>query len=322
MRTAYITGASGFIGGALARRLVADGWTVTALARSDAARAGVEANGAQAKPDDLGDLRALQAGMDGAEVVFHAAAHLGDWGRRQDFVRDNVNGTSNVLDAARAAGVARVVHVGTEAALMHGKPLIEVDERAPLQPSSPALYSATKAQAEALVVAAAGDGLETVVVRPRLVWGTGDTTILPAIAEEVRKGRFVWVGGGRHLTSTTHIDNVVEGLILAATKGASGGVYFVTDGTPVVFREFITDLLATQGVEAPTRNLPRALVGALAGAGETLWRLRLPGRPPVTRLAYWLSAQECTIDISRARRDLDYVPVRTIDDGLQELREG
>jgi len=160
------------------------------------------------------------------------------------------------------------------------------------------------------------------VVRPRLVWGTGDTTILPAIAEEVRKGRFVWVGGGRHLTSTTHIDNVVEGLILAATKGASGGVYFVTDGTPVVFREFITDLLATQGVEAPTRNLPRALVGALAGAGETLWRLRLPGRPPVTRLAYWLSAQECTIDISRARRDLDYVPVRTIDDGLQELREG
>jgi nucleoside-diphosphate-sugar epimerase len=320
MPVAFITGASGFIGGTLSRRLSSEGWTVNALARSAASADAVTANGAQPKRGDLSDTVALQAGMDGADVVFHAAAHLGDWGAKADFVRDNVDGTRNVLDAARAAGVARLVHVGTEAALMHGKPLIEVDEHAPLQPSSPALYSATKARAEALVIAAAGDGLQTVVIRPRLVWGKGDTTILPQLADAVRSGRFAWVGGGHHLTSTTHVDNVVEGLLLGAERGASGNVYFVTDGAPVVFREFISKLLGTQGLDPGTRSIPPALAGSLAAVAEIAWStLPLPGRPPLTRLAYWLSAQECTIDISKARRDLHYVPVRSVDEGLGEL---
>ncbi len=322
MITAFVTGASGFIGGALTRRLVAEGRTVTALARSDAAAAKVAAHGAEPRAGDLSDVVALQAAMSGADVVFHCAAHLGDWGTRADFIAGNVDGTRHVVEAAHAAGVRRVVHVGTEAALMHGDPLIQVDERAPLQPDSPALYSATKAMAEQVVLAAAGDGFETVVVRPRLVWGMGDTTILPAIAEQVRAGRFAWVGGGRHLTSTTHVDNVVEGLILGAEKGTSGSAYFVTDGPPVVFREFITDLLATQGIEAPTRNVPRPVAATLATVGETTWRiLPLKGRPPLTRLAYWLSALETTIDITRARADLGFAPVRTIAEGLEELRE-
>ena len=132
---------------------------------------------------------------------------------------------------------------------MVGQPLINVDESAPLRPDSAALYSSSKAKAEQLVRAANGDGLETVVVRPRFVWGRGDTTLLPQIVEMVRSGRFRWVGGGRQLTATTHIDNTVEGLWLGATKAPAGGVYFVTDGEPVVFRDFLTQMLATQGVD-------------------------------------------------------------------------
>jgi nucleoside-diphosphate-sugar epimerase len=130
-----------------------------------------------------------------------------------------VQGTRNALEAARRAGVRRFVHVGTEAALMAGEPLVDVDETTPLRPDSKALYPATKAQAEMAVREANGDGLETVVVRPRLVWGVGDTTILPGIAGAVRAGRFRWINGGRHLTATTHVDNTVEGLWLGATKG-------------------------------------------------------------------------------------------------------
>ena len=100
------------------------------------------------------------------------------------------------------------------------------------------------------------NGLETVVVRPRFVWGRGDTTLLPVMTEMVRSGRCAWIGGGRQRTSTTHVDNVVEGLLLAAQRGARGGVYFVTDGEPVVFRDFVTRLLATQGVTPPGRSLP------------------------------------------------------------------
>ncbi len=244
----------------------------------------------------------------------------GDWGTRADFERGNVEGTANVIEACRRAGVRRLVHVGTEAALLSGDPLVQIDERAPLRPDSPALYSATKAQAEAEVLAAAGESLETVVVRPRLVWGPGDTTILPALVAAVRDGRFAWIGGGRHLTSTTHVDNVVEGLVLGAERGASGEAYFVTDGEPVVYRDFVTRLLATGGVTAPKRNIPAPLARAAAAGGEALWRrLGLRGRPPVTRLAVWLSSLETTIDITKARTELGYAPLRTIDDGMAEL---
>ena len=150
----------------------------------------------------------------------------------------------------------------------------------------------------------------------------GDTTLLPAIVELVRSGRFAWIGGGRHLTSITHVDNTVEGLIRGASRGRPGEAYFVTDGDPVVFREFLTQLLETQRVQAPTRTLPSGLAAAIATLGEAAWRhLPLPGQPPVTRLAYWVSSQECTIRIDKARGELAYAPVKSLSDGLQELRE-
>ena len=166
--------------------------------------------------------RRARVGAEGCEVAFHAAAKVEDWGDPADFERLNVRGTQNVIDACRAAGVRRLVHVGTEAALMAGQPLVNVDEDAPLRPDSPALYSSSKAKAEQLVRAANGDGLETVVVRPRFVWGRGDTTLLPQLIEMVRSGRFRWIGGGGQLTATTHVDNTVEGLWLGATKAPAG----------------------------------------------------------------------------------------------------
>lgn len=320
-RTAFVTGGSGFIGGKLVRRLVGDGWRVRALARSDAAARKVSEAGAEPVRGDLDDVESMRAGAEGADVTFHAAAHLGEWGTREEFERANVQGTRNAVEASKAAGVRRFVHVGTEAALLAGEPLVNVDEHAPLRPDSKALYSATKAQAEQVVRDANGDSVETVVVRPRLVWGAGDTTILPSLVQAVEKGRFAWIGGGRHRTSTTHVDNVIHGLMLGAERGRPGGVYFVTDGEPVVFRDFITELLGTQGVTPGGRNMPAPVAGAMAAGAEGVWRtFRLGGSPPITRLAYWLSAQECTIDISRARQELGYEPVRSIPEGMEELR--
>ena len=319
-RSAFVTGGSGFIGGRLIDRLVAEGWTVRALARSESSAAAVAERGAEPASGDLADRDAIAAGAAGCEVAFHLAAHLGEWGPWEDFERGNVEGTRNALAGAREAGVGRFVHCGTEAALMAGQPLVNVDETAPLRPDSKAPYPATKARAEQAVREANGDGLESVVLRPRFVWGAGDTTLLPTMVEMVRKGRFAWVGGGQNLTATTHVGNVVEGLLLAAERGAAGEAYFVTDGEPVVFREFVSRMLETQGVEPPDRTLPAWAAGPMATVSEAAWRLLpLKGSPPMTRFTSWVLTQECTIDISKARRELGYEPVVGREQGLAEL---
>ncbi len=182
----------------------------------------VEARGARTVSGDLGETGPLTDGASGCEMCFHAAAKVEDWGDPAEFERMNVHGTRNVIVACREAGVRRLVHVGTEAALMAGDPLVKVDEDAPLRPDSPALYSSSKAKAELLVRAANDSDLETVVVRPRFVWGEGDTTLLPALVELVRAGRFRWIGGGRQLSDTTHIDNTVEGPVARRHAGAGG----------------------------------------------------------------------------------------------------
>ncbi len=254
-------------------------------------------------------------------MAYHAAAKVEQWGPWEEFQRATVDGTANALAACRAAGVKRFVHVGTEAALVDGNALVNADETWPLKPDSRAYYPRSKARAEQAVVAANGEGgMETVVVRPRFVWGPGDTTLLPAIVELIQGGKFSWVGGGGNLTSTAHVDNVVEGLVLAAAKGRGGEAYFVTDGDPLPFREMITAMVATQGVEPGKRNVPAGVAKAAATAAEGIWRgLRLKGEPPITRLAVWNSALECTVSDAKAREELGYEPVISREDGLAAL---
>ncbi len=226
-----------------------------------------------------------------------------------------------MIVACREDGVRRLVHVGTEAALLAGQPLVNVDESAPLRPDSPALYSSTKARAEQLVIDANGDGFETVVIRPRFVWGRGDTTLLPTMVEAVRSGRFAWIGGGHHLTATTHVENTVEGLMLGATRGAPGNAYFVTDDDPVDFRDFVSELLGTQGVDPPTRSIPSPAARALAIVGrDGVANVPASRSPAASGFGYWIASQECTIRIDKARAELGYQPVRSRSDGVEELR--
>ncbi len=320
--TAFVTGGSGFIGGRLVERLVGEGWRVRGLARSERSAARIEELGGEPVRGEIGDRASIAAGSAGAEVAFHLAAHLGEWGAWEEFERDNVGGTENALEGCAEAGVRRFVHCGTEAALMAGKPLVRVDETAPLRPDSRAPYPATKAKAELRVRRANRPGLETVTLRPRFVWGRGDTTLLPELVATVKRGQFAWIGGGRNVTATTHVDNVVEGLLLAAERGRAGEAYFITDGEPVVFREFVTEMLRTQGVEPPERSIPAWTAVPMARVAEAAWRLvPLPGTPPMTTFRAWLLTQECTIEIGKARAELGYEPVVSREQGLAELRD-
>ena len=136
---------------------------------------------------DLEDATRCGRAPAGADVAFHAAAHLGEWGDREEFERINVGGTRNALEAAAPRACAGSCTSGRRRGCSPGEPLVNVNEDAPLRPDSKALYSATKAMAEQVVRDANGDGFETVVVRPRLVWGAGDTTILPSLVGRSRR---------------------------------------------------------------------------------------------------------------------------------------
>lgn len=318
---AFVTGGSGYVGRNLIRQLVARGDIVVALTRSDVASETVQDLGAIPVMRDIDDAAGLQNAMLGCDTVFHAAAEVSEWGPRERFWRVNVEGTANLLKAAQAAGPKIFVHVGTEAALCDGTPMLDMDETRTLPERPLPRYPQSKSEAEKIVRAASTAEFRTVVVRPRLIWGNDDTSVLAALVAAVKAGRYLWMDGGRYLTSTTHVDNVCEGLLLAAERGRGGEVYFVSDGAPVELREFITQLMATQGVDPGDRSVPRWLALALARAGEWIWDTFEPGgTPPVTRTAVYLFGAPVTVNDAKARRELGYSGKMTREQGLASLR--
>jgi len=318
----FVTGGSGFVGREVIRELVGRGIPVRALARSPQAGATITGLGATPVHGDLSTIDAMQAGMQGAATVVHAAARVDLWGRREDFVRDTIEGTRNALRAAEAAGVTRFVHVGTEAVLAGGAPIIRADETAPYPPHPNGLYPWSKGQAERDVIAANRPGFATISVRPRFIWGRGDTSLLPQLVRAMQSGAWAWFGGGRHLTSTCHVRNVTEGILLAAERGAGGAIYFLTDGAPVEFRDFLTRMVATQGIVAPARHAPLWVAKATAAAGEFAWNnAPLAGRPPIVRTMINLMFEEVTVIDAKARAALGYTSHVTIEQGLAELHD-
>lgn len=312
----FVTGASGFVGNAFVRASTGR-HTLKAMSRSAASDAAIRAAGAEPVRCSLDDVTADL--LRGCEAVVHCAAHVEDWGPWRDYWRYNVDATRRMLAAAKDAGVKRFVHIGTEAALLHGQALRNVDETYPLALHSPYPYSRTKAYAEKAVREAndPGRGFETIVIRPRFVWGPGDRTILPAIRAMAERGAFAWVGGGRHRTSTTYIGNLAYAIELALIKGRGGEAYFVLDGQPVIFREFLTRLAKAAGITLPDREVPAWLVRAMAYASEKAWRvLPLPGRPPITRFAASIMSRDCMLIDAKARQEMGYAPPFTMEAGL------
>ena len=270
----------------------------------------------------MGDLldADLAAGMRGCQALVHAAADTDHGLGTERQLRTNVERTRRVFEAARLSGIARAVHVSTESVRLDGKPLVDATEEHPYPRRPAGAYSRTKAEAERVAMSAAGPGFAVMVVRPRFVWGRDDTTALPQLAAAVSSGKFAFVDGGRYRTSTTHVANLCEGVERALALGASGQVYFITDGEPVEFRSFVTRLLATQRLTPPDRSVPRRLLRVIAGAGDLVGRLsngRIAG--PISVQSYATSAVEVTMDIGKARRELGYAPVVTIEAGLAEM---
>jgi nucleoside-diphosphate-sugar epimerase len=243
------------------------------------------------------------------------------WGRRADFVEGNVEGTQRVLDAARAAGVKRFVHISTEAILFDGHDLLGVDETATPPARQRFLYSETKAEAERRVLAANLPGFTTISIRPRLVWGPRDASVLPEVLEAAEKGAFAWLDGGAQQTSTTWVGNLAAAVELALTKGRGGEAYFVADEGTRTAREFLTALAATRGVTLPARSVPGAVARPVAALVESIWRIAAPTKkPPMVSFAVSMLSRSVTVNTDKAKRELGYRPEVSVEEGLATLR--
>ena len=313
----FVTGASGFVGGHLVERLSSE-HEVLALARSEKSAAAVERLGAKAVRGELGAVRSED--LAGVDAVVHAAAFVEEWGTREQFWQANVEGTTQLLEAAKKAGARRFVHVGTEAALFDGRDLVGIDETRPYPAKQRYLYSETKAEAERRVLAANGPDLTTLSIRPRFVWGPRDTSVLPAVLRMAKEGSFAWIDGGAHRTSTTHVANLVHALDLALSKGRGGEAYFIADDGERTIRDFLTELAGTQGVALGDKRVPAFVARPAARLIEGIWRLfGIKKAPPMTRFAIDMMSATVTVSTAKARADLGYRPVISVEEGMRRM---
>lgn len=315
----FLTGGSGFVGGAVLRLLGRE-HQIRALSRTPESDLKIASKGGVVVRGDLESVDKIT--LAGAEAVIHCAAYVEEWGPPDAFLAVNVEGTERLLEAAKAAGVRRFVHISTEAVLFRGQALHNVDETAPLALNSPFPYSRTKAAAEVAVTRANDPevGFETIILRPRMIWGEDDETILTAVTAMVKAGRFRWLDGGMAETSTTHVENLVHAIALALESGAPGAAYFVADGPPVTLRHFLTRYLGAAGVAMPDAAMPGWAARALAATLEPLWRAAgAKSPPPLTRFAAAIMSRDCTLNDAKARAELGYSPKISLDAGLARL---
>lgn len=322
---ALVTGAGGFLGGAVARQLVERGDRVRSFSRGEHAH--LRELGLEHARGDLADSEAVSRAVEGTDVVFHVAARPGIWGSRRAYHDANVLGTRNVIDACRAHGVTRLVFTSSPSVVFGGADQEGVDETAPYPAKYLAHYPRTKAEAERLVLAADGDELSTVALRPHLVWGPGDNHLAPRLVERARAGRLRLVGEGPSLVDSVYVDNAAEAHLLAADRLAPGAppagrAYFISNGEPIPVADLVNRMLAAAGLPPETRRVP---AWAAHGAGALLelafGALRLEREPPMTRFLARQLATAHWFDISAARRDLSYEPRVSIDEGMERLAE-
>jgi nucleoside-diphosphate-sugar epimerase len=314
----FITGASGFVGGAATSALIGAGHEVLAMSRSARSDIGIRELGAVPVRCDLETITSDH--ISDCQTVIHCAAYVEAWGPKDAWYKANVAGTRTMLDVALAAGVSRFIHIGTEAAICHGQDLHDADETVPLAPDSPYPYCATKAQAEQLVREANRDGFTTIILRPRFIWGPGDTTLLPLIEAMAGAGKWMWINHGRSMTSTTHIDNLVHAITLSLTQGVGGSAYFILDDGTIRMKEMITAMAKTRDLTLSDTSIPTWLADLLGRSAEAVWRgLNLKSDPPLTAHAAMVMSRDCTLNGNRAAAELHYQPVISRAEGLAGL---
>jgi 2-alkyl-3-oxoalkanoate reductase len=318
-----VTGASGMLGASVARRLAERGDTVTVLQRRPSGLGLAEVLA------DVADVAAVDEAVAGHDAVVHLAAKVNVVGPWRDYERVNVGGTRAILKGCRGAGVGRLVYVSSPSVAHGGRSLVGAGA-APADPTAArGPYARSKAIAEQLALAADGEDLAVVAVRPHLVWGPGDLQLIARIVHRARRRRLPQIGTGAALVDTTYVTNAVDALVAALDRciEARGQAVVVSNGEPRPIAELITAICAAAGVPPPFPRVPVGLALAAGSAIQAAWAAtdralpgRLPPDPPITRFLVEQLSTAHWFDQRRTRELLQWRPTVSLDEGLAELR--
>jgi nucleoside-diphosphate-sugar epimerase len=309
---AFITGASGFIGGRLVRRLAADGWTVVAL---DLTAPVPPVPGVESLAGDVRDPGPWKKALAGTDVLFHLAAALGASRLSEEgFLKINAGGTKAVLGAAREAGVSRTVCVSSAGVIGAICPGAVADEGTPPNPQN--AYDRSKLAGERIALEFAKNGMEIAVVRPGWAYGPGDRRTFKVI-KAVHDRRFALVAPDRGRQTPVFIDDLVEGLVRTAHKGRRGEIYHLTGDEILTVRRMAVLIAEACGVPAPRLRLPvlpaRLAAWALEKAFAPLGREAPLNR---SRLAFFLDPK--ALSNAKARRELGFAPKTDFRTGIAQ----
>lgn len=316
-----VTGASGFLGRAVAAELVAAGHDVRTLQRRP--------SGVAEATDVLGsvtDADAVARAVDGAEGVVHLAAKVSLAGRPEEFRAVNVEGTRALLAASERAGVSRFVQVSSPSVAHAGSALAGVGAEPADPQRARGEYARTKAESELIALGRDSEAMRVVAVRPHIVWGPGDTQLIARVVDRARRGRLPLLNGGTALIDTTYVDNAASGIaaalrrVTSADADVNGRAFVITNGEPRPVGDLLAGICLAAGVEPPRWSIPAGVARGAGSAIERLWTLA-PGEdePPMTRfLAEQLSTAHW-FDQRETRRALDWTPSVSIDEGLRRL---
>jgi nucleoside-diphosphate-sugar epimerase len=304
-----VTGAGGFVGGRLTAELARRGHNVIAYSRRPGPSPALCAERVTYRTWDLS--RGPIAPPPGVGAVVHCAARVSDWGADNAFLKANVDGTRAVLETFR--GPARFVYVSSASVYDPSRPKRMVTEDTPDAIHYLNAYARTKMLAECVV---RDSGRPALILRPHVVYGPGDRTLLPRLLAARRFGRLIAVGDGHNVLSVTHVDNLVQAILCSIEGDCNAGTFNVADSEMATLDELLRTLLERLGLPPRIAYIPTWIATPLAALLECSYRLAGASRAPLlTRYIVCQLANDYTLDISRAQRILGYAPTFTFRDG-------
>jgi nucleoside-diphosphate-sugar epimerase len=313
-----VTGGTGFVGKALAKALKARGDEVVALARRPAPD--LQSIGIKTVEFDITSAsQELPAILEGSDAVFHTAAHVKMWGAYEIFAEVNIEGTRSLLEAAKKSAVKRFIYTSSPSVIADGSNLRGVDETYPYPSRYLASYPKTKAAAEKLVLAANSKDFRTIALRPHLIFGPGDTNLIPTITSKAREGSLRIIGSGENIVDVTYIEDCVAAHLdaersLAKDPSCGGRAYFISQGEPVKLWAWINKILNFQNLPPLKKKVPKSIAACAAFLTELLAGKN--SEPKLTRFLVSEMGTDHYFSIEAARTKLGYTPMYSVDEAL------